>query len=746
MQLQQTIRRLLSTCVLVCAAMAVQAQDSDQPTEDQRNSDDADLDNVTIIGRQSDVVDIPGSAHVIDHEQLATFMQSDVMRVLRTVPGVYVQEEEGFGLRPNIGIRGSGLDRSSRIALLEDGILIAPAPYSAPSAYYFPTQRRMHALEVLKGPASVSIGPRTTGGAINLISTPIPDSMGGMIDLRIGEHATTDAHLNFGDRGKRFSWLLETVQSASDGFKHIDGHPGANTGYDLQDYVLKAQIDSNPKSELYQSLRIKAGYTEQIADETYLGLTDEDFYTSPNRRYAASAGDLFDSEHSQLQMSYVIDSGQSWRSEVTIYRNDFARNWFKLQSVNGTDIGNVLGDTTTFATEFDYLKGSNSPDDAIVKRNNNRDYFSQGIQAEVEWDFQINHTELALTAGIRVHEDQEDRFQDEDGYRMEDMQLIMTSDGAPGSTTNRVSSANATSLFIDTEIRAGNWILTPGLRFEDIQMQRLDYSTDDPTRSQGPNRVRENEASVFIPGMGALYKINPNWRLLAGIHKGFNPPAPGSNVDEESSINYELGTRYNIGNFAFESIYFYNDYDNLVGTVTASTGGGGEIGDQFDGGAVTVQGWELTTDYQFNGLMNGKLDLPVSLQYTWTTEAEFKSAFDSSFDPWGDVQIGDQLPYIPEHQLRAAAGIQAQKWTINLAASYTGKMRTKAGQGEFTPTETIDSHLVWDILASWQISPSFRTYFKVDNLLNDIYIAARRPAGVRPGLGRTAYLGITFTR
>ena len=138
MNLRHTIKGLLSTAVLVCLASTALAQDGTQTTEEQRNSDD-DLDNVTIIGRKSDVVDIPGSAHVIDHEQLAIFMQSDVMRVLRTVPGVYVQEEEGFGLRPNIGIRGSGLDRSSRIALLEDGILIAPAPYSAPSAYYFPT-------------------------------------------------------------------------------------------------------------------------------------------------------------------------------------------------------------------------------------------------------------------------------------------------------------------------------------------------------------------------------------------------------------------------------------------------------------------------------------------------------------------------------------------------------------------------------------------------------------------------------
>ena len=517
MQLPQAMKGLLSTFVLLVAATPIQAQDRDLATERQSDGDEAALDNVTIIGRASDIADIPGSAHVIGQEELQTFMQSDVMRVLRTVPGVYVQEEEGFGLRPNIGIRGSGLDRSSRIALLEDGILIAPAPYAAPSAYYFPTQRRMHALEVLKGPAAIVIGPRTTGGAINLISTPIPDSLGGTIDLRFGEHGTTDAHLNFGDHGSRFSWLLETVQSESDGFKHIDGQPSAGTGYDLQDYVLKAQFDSESSSPLQQSLRLKAGYTEQIADETYLGLTDEDFIKDPNRRYAASAGDVFDSEHTQLQLGYSIDSGQSWRSEVTLYRNDFSRNWFKLQSVDGTGIGDVLADTTTYATEFDYLRGANSPDDAIIKRNNNRDYYSQGIQAEVEWDFQFGNTQFGLTTGLRLHEDEEDRFQDEDGYRMEDSQLTMTSDGTPGSTTNRISNADVTSFFIDTEIRSGKWILTPGIRFEDIDMQRLDFSTTDPTRMAGPDRIRNNSTSVLIPGVGLLCRLNAEWRLLAGI-------------------------------------------------------------------------------------------------------------------------------------------------------------------------------------------------------------------------------------
>jgi Fe(3+) dicitrate transport protein len=736
---------LLSCTLLLSASPTIHAEDDYPATTADR------LDNVTIIGHRRDIADVPGSAHAVSHEELQAFMQADVMRVLRTVPGVYVQEEEGFGLRPNIGIRGSGLDRSARIALLEDGVLIAPAPYSAPAAYYFPTQRRIHALEVLKGPAAISVGPRTTGGAINLISTPIPESVdtsagvGGNLDLRLGQHDTADAHLNVGHRGPRFAWLLETVQAESDGFKSIDGPSQQDTGYDIADYMVKLQFDSDPASTVYQSLRLKAGYTDQASDETYLGLTDADFAVDPNRRYAASAGDLFESEHEQFQATYVFDPQTNWRGEVTAYRNNFARDWFKLDSVGGTGIGSVLDDPQAFADEFAWLTGvADSPDGAIVKRHNNREYYAQGVQAEATFDLAFGNAAVALTAGIRLHEDEEDRLHRDDLFRMEDSELVLTSLGAPGSAANRLSSAEAKALFVDTEIRHGRWILTPGARFEDIDMTRRDYAGTDPSRTLGPTGVRNNSVSVFIPGMGALYRLDDNWRLLAGVHKGFNPPAPGSDAGEESSLNLEFGTRYSSERFQFESIYFINDYDNLVGTVTASTGGSGQIGDQFDGGEVTVQGVELGADYGWTNLGSRGFDLPLSLKYTWTTEAEFNNAFESEFEPWGDVQIGDELPYIPEHQLRAAAGLETQTWQVNLAANYVGKMRTVAGQGAHPVSETVDSHVVWDLLARWRFTDSLSSYIKVDNLFDETYVAARRPAGVRPGLERTAYVGLSF--
>jgi len=699
------------------------------------------IDTVTIIGRAADAADVPGSAHVVGSEELDALHQSDILRVLRTVPGVYVQEEEGFGLRPNIGIRGSGLDRSSRIALLEDGVLIAPAPYSAPSAYYFPTQRRMHALEVLKGPASIAIGPRTTGGAINLISTPIPDAFGANIDVRGGNYNTIDSHLNVGNRGEHVSWLLETVQASSDGFKTIDGPVGGDTGYDIKDYIAKLQLDSDTSRAVYQSLRIKLGYTDQTSHETYLGLTDADFAADPNRRYAASANDNFVSEHEQYQATYVIDTGSNWRGDVTAYRNDFARNWYKLQSVGGESMDAVLTDPTTFATEYGFLTGTTSPDDALQIRANNREYYSQGVQAKIEWDLGFGNTDVQLNTGLRVHEDEEDRFQHQDGYRMQDGALVLTTAGAPGSQTNRVSSAEALSLFVDADIRSGKWIFTPGLRFEDIDMTRLDFATDDPGREQAPTRVRENSVQVWIPGMGVLYKINSDWRVLAGVHKGFNPPAPGSTAQEESSVNIEFGTRYNRNKLSVEAIYFINDYDNLVGTVTDSTGGGGVVSDQYDGGEVIVQGLELSTAYGFRA---GSVDFPVSLNYTWTTEAEFKNAFDSNFGPWGQVEVGDELPYIPEHQFRLTGGIAVGAFNVNLAANYVSSMRTQAGQGPVDPQESIESHVVWDMTAAWHFTSNLSTYVKVDNLFDETYIAARRPSGARPGLPRTAYLGLTY--
>jgi len=197
------------------------------------------IEEITIVGERSKEEQITGAAQYIDEAKLEEFTYADIQRILRQVPGVSIQIEDGYGLRPNISIRGVATERSSRITLLEDNVLISPAPYSAPSAYYFPTAGRMHAIEILKGPAAITQGPYTIGGAMNLISTPIPGGHSGAVMAEAGEDSTYRVHANYGatlDSG--FGFLLETHQWQSHGFQNIDRSAG-HSGLDIEDYTAK---------------------------------------------------------------------------------------------------------------------------------------------------------------------------------------------------------------------------------------------------------------------------------------------------------------------------------------------------------------------------------------------------------------------------------------------------------------------------------------------------------------------------
>ena len=162
--------------------------------------------------------DIPGSAHILRSEDLESTVSShdDIHQFLRQVPGVTVQEEDGFGLQPNIGMRGSGSERSSKITVMEDGVLIAPAPYAAPAAYYFPVVGRMSAIEVRKGSSQIKYGPRTIGGALNLVSSPIPAAFAWEGEAALGGYATRRLRAKVGGSSSRAGWLAETYHLETD--------------------------------------------------------------------------------------------------------------------------------------------------------------------------------------------------------------------------------------------------------------------------------------------------------------------------------------------------------------------------------------------------------------------------------------------------------------------------------------------------------------------------------------------------
>lgn len=685
-----------------------------------------------------------GSSYYVSPKELKKYNYTDINRVLRSVPGVTFYEEDGFGLRPNISLRGTSPQRSAKISIMEDGVLIAPAPYSSPSAYYFPSVARMEAVEVLKGSSQVQYGPFTTGGAINMVSAQIPDEFSGRILANYGAFNTRRLHAKAGGRKGQFGYVAEFLNYGSDGFKNLPD--GRDTGFDINEVLAKVSYSSKDEAKYQQSIEAKFQYSDEVSDETYLGLTEEDFANAPYERYASSQDDQMVAEHLQFVLSHEINFNKNFRVTTNAYLNKFKRNWFKLDDVvfNGDKqgIANVVANPTVFPDHMAIVRGDvNSSADALLLKANNREYYSTGIQTKLDYHWYGENTFHDLEIGARYHYDEEDRFQWEDGYSIINGQLDRTSEGPRGAQGNRISSATAFAAYAMYKLKWNDLTLTPGLRYENILLEREDFGSSDPTRTGNSLSTRENNVDVFIPGIGFNYAFTQDISLFGGIHKGFSPPGSSDGEEPEESINFELGSRFAIGQLRGELIGFFNDYSNLLGSDIAATGGTGTL-DQFNAGEVEVSGLELLLNYELLP-NNSKFKLPISFGYTFT-HTEFLNAFDSANGIWGEVEIGDELPYIPKHQFNAAISLEHAKYELNLSGRYNGEFRTLAGAGDIPDDERVDSNFIVDFSAKYHFNKKLSLTGNVINLFDATYAVSRVPAGLRPGHPFGANLGLEF--
>ncbi len=709
------------------------------------------MERVTVIGSEDKREDIAGAASIVKKETLERYQYTDVHRALKEVAGVTVQEEDGHGLRPNIAIRGGRSNRSADITLMEDNILAAPSPYAAPEAYYFPQMDRMESLEVIKGTGAIKYGPRTTNGVLNMVTKPIPSDKQADVIAEGGSHGSLRTGLTTGTSFENGGVLLNAFHKQTDGFKDID-FVGGDTGYDVEDVLGKIRFNTGASAERYQEVEVKLGYYDEISDETYLGLTDNDFNATPNRRYGSSQLDEMDAKAWQVAATHFIEINPDLNLTTTIYNNELDRSWYRLNGVRvggvRRDLATIFNNQTANAAYIDAIKSADTTGGTFIQRNNARTYFANGIQSVLGVDYNIGEISNKLEVGARFHRDEEDRFQREDTFDMVDGRATLTATGVDGAAGNLIQSAEAWSGFVQNELKWKKFTVTPGIRFEHINLKREDYGNADPNRTGSALTVFENDLDVWIPGVGVSYALTDYWKLLAGVHKGFAPPGVPANASEaafsseEESINYELGTRYNQGNWSGEVFVFFNDYENLLGRDTFSSGGGG-TGDAFNGGQVEVQGLEATVAYNAAELVRISSDyrLPLTASYT-LTQGEFQNSFVSSFAEWGTVTAGDELPYLPENQLHLSAGLETDKWGVSVAGKFVDDMRTRAGSGAIPANLRVNAHWTVDVAGEYKITDNVSAFATVENVLDEQYVASRRPSGVRPGLPLTAMAGV----
>jgi len=696
------------------------------------------IEQMVVIGSTENARNLPGSGAVVTAEQLETGVVTDINQALKTVPGIYIREEDGLGLRPNIGIRGATSERSEKITLMEDGVLIAPAPYSNPAAYYFPTAMRMSMFEVLKGAPLLRHGPQTTGGVVNMLSTPIPEEFGGSAVLSINQRGSTDIHAFVG--GKKDGWGLsiETVQRDGDGFKDIDG-TSDEPEYDISDYVVKLGWEDER-----QSVLLKLQRSDEVSNETYLGLTDDDFDNDPNRRYGLSSIDEMDNDHKGVNLTHIFQWSNTVTSTATIYRNEFSRDWFKYDAKSG-DFYDVNGSKLIDAANAGNIDAQNILDGTVAEnkleyKHNNRDYISQGLQ----FNFDIDFGDHQFAVGARAHHDEMDRFQPVEEYnQLATGELeyvppaVVAVDDVSGSN-NRVEHADAlTGWFVDSWQVNDELNVNLALRYEDIKSSRKQYGTT--ARTDAPTKT-SNDTSIWLPGVSFTYDLSDQWQVLAGVHKGFSPLGGGAkdNEDPEESKNWEAGVRFNNNSVFVEAIAFYSDFFNKTEncSVGSECSNGAESG-TLVGGDARISGVELQVSTIISA---GEFNLPIDVAYTYT---DAKYTEDSTEK---DFLSGYLLKDVPEQIASVRVGLEHDSgWNNYLVAKYIDGMCSVAGcndkEGEFLETESL---FVADFISRIQLEENVEVFLKTENIFDTQHIVSRSPDGARPNKPRTTSIGVKY--
>lgn len=675
----------------------------------------------------------------VTKERLQTLSTTDISKALKETSGVYIRDEDGNGLRNNIGLRGTNPDRSKKVVLLEDEVLIGPAPYSAPAAYYTPSMLTTEELNVYKGFSSLFYGPNSIGGAINYKTFSMNDRS--EIQSHLSSFNTQIFSLKTGKKIDDVDLQFAYGRVQSDGFKVLDSED--KTPFTQNIALLKLQ---KPLTfwGLEQAIELRLGYSDENSKETYLGLTETDFKKSAYRRYNSSELDQMKWHHYKVQIEHVLDLNSNIQLKSTLYRHQFSRNWFRLDGFRDAtrSIKNVLKNPEGVEQPYyDIITGINNSSSVgangdLLLAGNDRHYLSQGFLHLAEfrnlWSDTLNsRTKLK----ILFHQDHINRNHTANYYSMENGHLDKTSDPEVLTTKNK-DSADAVSFAYQDHIEVGRFIFLPQFRYESARF----HFNDDLNF-----KTHSRSDSIFLPGLGISYNWSEAWSLKMAMNKAATLAGLDSSGKEaqEESLNQEIGLIWNSEKEKgqFEILYFQNNYSNITGTCTASVGcNTTQLDQQYNGGRAIVSGIEsrFAKGFQYNQFW-----LPFQLNVTYLN-ARFANEFQSTSAEWGIGQVknNDPLPYIPEMQVSFIAGIEWKKIKNSITTTYSSSTYDQSVEQDRI---VIPAFGLVDYSFEYKKSENLKFQFKTDNLFNKKYATSARPFGYRPGKPQTFSVGINFS-
>ncbi|RDV36299.1 TonB-dependent receptor [Bradymonadaceae bacterium TMQ3] len=697
---------------------------------------------IHVIGEAPDELEaVPGSAEVITREELERQRPLNANEALQMVPGVAVQDEEGMGLRQNIGIRGLNPNRSRKVLMLQDGVPIALAPYGEPEMYYVPPIDTVERIEVVKGSGSVLFGPQTIGGVINYITPAPPEEFAMTADLSGGTYGYGSGRFSVGNTHEGFGYLVSGMHQRFTGPRNLN--------LVRSDFNLK--LSGNPADN--QALTFSLGIYDETSASTYLGLTTPQYETNPDFNFAEN--DQFTLRRYAASLTHAAFLGDSAILETRFYAHNIARNWRRQdfdRSDRGFDYERIID-----GQGRDITGSANAPEDGSTiffrdsSGNRNREFNIAGVEPRLTLAWSAGALTSELQTGVRFHYEQTDEERINGEHAASSSGVIATDQERLGYAL----AAYALNRFMLLDERL---IISPGARLESLWTNQIIYrhqvEHEDGSSAPGdlnPAPENANHIMALLPGVGLSFEVARPLILFAGAHRGWAPPRTKDAVttdgdtitlEAETSWNYELGARLRANTWlTAELAAFLLDFQNQV--VAPNEAGGAVAEGVINGGESTHMGAEASVSLDAGKALGLSVGIPVMANYTYV-HSEFGEG-------WSGALQGQSLPYAPEHQVAARVGlVHPSGLTVQADANYVGAQFTDKVESVEPSIDGLRGEIDPRFLLGAQVSYTFEplnltVYAVAKNLLDQTYIASRSPRGIQPGMPRHIFGGLRWT-
>ncbi|MEM1112213.1 MAG: TonB-dependent receptor [Pseudomonadota bacterium] len=179
------------------------------------NADDV-LESVVVTGAYAPIIaaDLTASVSVLDETILSALNKRSVADVLRSVPGLLVEEQGGVGGLTAVSVRGG---ESNFTLVMVDGVALNDPTNSRGGSYDFNNldPATVQRIEVVRGAQSAVYGSDALAGVINIITRRAPEGHRQSVRIEGGENGYTDYRVNLAGSAGQVGYVIDLAQRDS---------------------------------------------------------------------------------------------------------------------------------------------------------------------------------------------------------------------------------------------------------------------------------------------------------------------------------------------------------------------------------------------------------------------------------------------------------------------------------------------------------------------------------------------------